>query len=65
MHTISKKGVFFMDNLEKLIKELKSMDKSSRKKLVDSVSRDPDTMSKLKGLLEDESIQKKLKDILG
>lgn len=54
-----------MDNLEKLVKELKSMDKTSRKKLVDAVSRDPDTMSKLKGLLEDESIQKKLKDILG
>ena len=54
-----------MDNLEKLIKEIKSMDKSSRRSLVDSISRDPDTMEKISGLLEDEKIQKKLKDILG
>lgn len=54
-----------MDNLEKLLKELKGMDKSSKRSLMDSISNDPDTMKKISGLLEDEKIQKKLKDILG
>ena len=54
-----------MNDLEKLIKEIKGMDKKTRQKLLNSLASDSETVSKISGLLEDEAIQKKLRDILG
>lgn len=54
-----------MDNLDKLIKEIKSMDKKSRQKLLLQLTGDNDTSAKLASVLEDEAIRKKLKEILG
>lgn len=54
-----------MDNLDKLIKEIKSMDKKSRQKLLSQLTSDSDATSKLASVLEDEAIRKKLKEILG
>ena len=49
-----------MDNLDKLIKEIKS-----RQKLLSQLTSDSDATSKLASVLEDEAIRKKLKEILG
>ena len=56
--------IFLDNNLEKIIKEVKSMDKSKRKQLLDSISRDPKAMEQLTGLLQNPDIQSKLKDFL-
>ena len=40
------------------------MDKSKRKAIVNAVTKDPKMMEQLSGLLQNEDIQKKLKDLL-
>ncbi len=53
-----------MENLDKIIQEIKGMDKTKRNELLGELSKDKKTMEQVRGLLSDPEMKKKLKDLL-
>ena len=53
-----------MENLDKIIQEIKGMDKTKRKQLLSEISKDQKTMEQVTNLLRDPEMKKKLKDLL-
>ena len=53
-----------MQDIEKLAKELKAMDKASRKEMLSKLARDPKLTEQVASLMEDPAFVKKLKDLL-